>query len=491
MQATPDGAVVIGIDVGTSATKAAMIGPEGQILDRFAAPHATARPGPGAAEQDPEGWLGQVMAALGQFARHGAAGRVAAIGLTSQVNTHVFCDGALVPLCPAILWQDTRAAAAGAALEARIDPGAKHAALGAPIPIDASHALARMGWMAEHAPGVWARTRHVLLPKDFILARLTGAVIADPISAVGLVGPDLRYADAVVGLMAGAGRVLAPLADPLALGGVVAAGLPFAGVPVAVGTMDAWASMFGLGVGAEGQAFHLSGTSEVLGAIAARGAGAAGVISFAPWRGIRLHAAPTQAGGASLAWLGRLIGRDVAELGALAGAAPITARSPLFLPHLEGERAPLWDARTRGGFAGLGSADGPAELARAVMEGVAFSARLALEAVAEAAGMPIPELRHGGGGAASDVWCQIRADALGRGLRRVAAPETGATGAAAMAAVAAGLAPDIATATARLVQADRDFLPDPEAAALADRRFALYRALYEGLQPIHRALVPG
>ncbi|MFZ9133183.1 MAG: FGGY family carbohydrate kinase, partial [Gemmobacter sp.] len=72
MQATPDGAVVIGIDVGTSATKAAMIGPEGQILDRFAAPHETARPGPGAAEQDPEGWLGQVMAALGQFARPGA-----------------------------------------------------------------------------------------------------------------------------------------------------------------------------------------------------------------------------------------------------------------------------------------------------------------------------------------------------------------------------------------------------------------------------------
>jgi xylulokinase len=491
MPATPDGAVVIGIDIGTSAIKAVMIGPEGGTLDRFAAPHETARPGPGAAEQDPAGWIAQVTAALGRFARHPAAARVAAIGLTSQVNTHVFCDGALAPLCPAIVWQDTRAAAAGAALEARIDPAAKIAALGAPIPIDASHALARMAWMAEHAPGVWDRTRHVLLPKDFVLARLTGAIGADPISAVGLVGPDLRYADAVVGLVARAGRVLAPLADPLAIGGVVVAGLPFAGVPVAVGTMDAWASMFGLGVGAEGQAFHLSGTSEVLGAISAQGGGAAGVISFAPWRGIRLHAAPTQAGGASLAWLGRLLGRGVAELGTLAGGAPITERSPLFLPHLEGERAPLWDARSRGGFAGLGTADGPAELARAVMEGVAFSARLALEAVADAAGIATPALRHGGGGAASDAWCRIRADAMGRRLERVAAPETGATGAAAMAAVAAGLAPDIATATARLVQTDALFVPDQAAAALADRRFALYRDLYEGLKPVHRALVTG
>lgn len=490
MPATPDGPALIGIDIGTSAIKAVMIGPEGQILDRFAAAHETRRPSQGAVEQDPEAWLAQVMGALGRFARHPAAARVAAIGLTSQVNTHVFCDGALRPLCPAIVWQDTRAAAAGAALEARIDPAAKIAALGAPIPIDASHALARMAWMARGAPGVWAATRHVLLPKDFAIARLTGTIGADPISAVGLVGPDLRYAAPLLELVPRAAAVLAPLADPLAGAGRIAPGLPFAGVPVATGTMDAWASMFGLGVGAEGQSFYLSGTSEVLGAISARGGGAPGIISFADWRGIRLHAAPTQAGGASLAWLGRLVGRDVAELGAMAGEGRITARSPLFLPHLEGERAPLWDARSRGGFAGLSAADDLADLCRAVMEGVAFSARLALEGVAVAADLPIATLRHGGGGATSEAWCRIRADATGRTLERVLAPETGAAGAAAMAAVAAGIAPDIAAATARLVRVEGTVAPDPEGAALAEARFGLYRALYEGLRPVHRALVP-
>jgi xylulokinase len=482
---TATGPIFIGLDIGTSSVKAVMAGPGGVRLDAFSAAHATARTAPGMAEQDPADWLRAAHAALARLAAHPAAGRVAAIGVTSQVNTHVFCDANGAALAPAITWQDTRAAAQAARLDGMIAPEAKVAALGAPIPIDASHALSRMAWMAETRPEVWAATAHVMLPKDWVIREVTGAVAADPISAVGLVGPDLRYAPAVTDLVARAGAVLPPLADPLDIVGRIADG-PFAGVPVAMGTMDAWASMFGLGVAGEGQAMYLSGTSEVLGLIAQTRAGAPGIITFPDWRGITLHAGPTQSGGASLAWLSRLLGRDAAALGDLAGGVRITADSPLFLPHLDGERAPLWDASSRGAFAGMTGATGPAELAAAVMEGVAFSARLALEAIEVSAAQPVLHLRHGGGGAISDVWCQIRADALGRSLERVGAPEAGAMGALVIAGVASGGMADLREATRSLVAVDRSFDPAPHSARLAADRFAAYRELYAALGPVNR-----
>jgi xylulokinase len=491
MPSAAPGPVLIGIDIGTSSVKAVMAGPGGKRLDAVAAAHETARPAPGRAEQDAPGWLALVEAALARFAAHPAARRVAAIGITSQVNTHVFCDGALNPLCPAITWADTRAAAHAARLEGAIAPAAKVAALGAPIPIDASHALARMAWIEAERADIWAATAHVMAPKDFVIARLTGAVAADPLSSVGLVGTNHAYAEAVLDLVPRARALLPPLRDPLEVVGRMAPGRPFAGVPVCAGTMDAWASMFGLGVATEGAAFYLSGTSEVLGVVAQARTGAGGVVTFPDWRGIRLHAAPTQAGGASLAWLARITGRAVEDLAALGGDVRISAQSPLFLPHLEGERAPLWDPIARGAFAGLSSADGPAEIAAAVMEGVAFSARLALEALEASAGQPVTALRLGGGGAASDAWCRIRADALGRRLERVAAREAGATGAFVMAGVAAGVLGDLAEATAALVATDARFDPDPAAAALADARFARFRAFYAALGPVNRGFAAG
>lgn len=474
----------IGIDIGTSSVKAVMTRHDGALLDSFSSSHAMHRPGPGAAEQDPMGWIARIDAALEQFAAHPAATDVQAIGITSQVNTHVFCDGTLKPLFNALTWQDTRPAPDAEKQDAQIDQAAKIKALGAPIPIDASHALARMAWMERVQPQVWAKTAYVMAPKDFAIACLTGAISADPLASIGLVGTDYAYADAVVRLVPKALDVLPLLRDPLDIAGVVRDGKPFAGVPVAQGTMDAWAAMFGLGVSQEGQAMYLSGTSEVMGLIAQERAGTPGVVVFPDWRGITLHAAPTQAGGASIAWASRLLGHEVPELSALASQAAISPDSPLFLPHLEGERAPLWDPKSRGGFAGLSTKCGPEELAACVMEGVAFSARLALEALEASGKQTITHLRHGGGGSSSDIWCQIRANALGRTLERVVVPEAGATGAMAMASVACDAAMDMGHATLALIDTDRSFVPDIEAAHIADDRFNAYKQLYHALRPV-------
>lgn len=477
---------LIGIDIGTTQVKAVMTDRAGLRLADYAAHYPTQRPRAGWVEQAPQDWWAHVLAILTRF--EGLADRVEAIGITSQVNTHVFSDADLSPLRPAIVWQDGRAADVAAGLDAQLTPDAKVAALGAPIPIDASHALSRMAWVAAHEPQIWAQTAHVLAPKDWVIARLTGRVAGDPIASVGLVGTDLAYAGAVVGLLPRAGALLPPLLDPLAIVGQVAVGLPCAGMPVACGTMDAWAAMFGTGVAEEGQGFNLSGTSEVLGLISAQRNPVKGVITFPPWRGITLHAGPTQSGGAALAWIAQIIGRGVEQAAHLTEGLRPAPESPLFLPHLAGERAPLWDTMAKGCFAGLRASDGPAEMVLAVMEGVAFSARLALEALEAAGGCRPAVLRGGGGGTASDPWCQIRADTFGRPFERMAARDAGALGALVMGGVAAGLMPDLAAAARQLVPADRLFSPEPAAIAIADRRFALWRQLYDQIRPINAGL---
>jgi len=479
--------VFIGIDVGTSSVKAVIGSAGGHVIDDYTSTHATTRPNHGAAEQDPNVWMRHVGEALTRFAGHPRAADVVAIGVTSQVNTHVFCDGNIEPLRPAITWQDTRPAEHAEALEGSIAEQAKIEALGAPIPIDASHALSRMAWLAGTDDAVWKTTDHVLLPKDYIIAQLTGVLGADPISSIGLVGEDHTYASPVLDLVPRAADLLSPLRDPLSIVGPVTPGHPFAGTPVCCGTMDAWASMFGLGVAAEGQAMYLSGTSEVLGLISSHGTGYPGVITFPTWRGIRLHAGPTQSGGASLTWLSRLLGQDVSALAMQAGEVAITSDSPLFLPHLEGERAPLWDPVSRASFAGLTSAHGPKDVAAAVMEGVAFSARLAIEAIEQSGGHGIQQLRHGGGGSASDVWCQIRANALGRQLERVASRHAGAMGALVMAGVASGELGSLSEATSSLVSTEMMFEPDSAHRIIADERFDRFRQLYEQLKPINMA----
>ena len=166
----------------------------------------------------------------------------------------------------------------------------------------------------------------------------------------------------------------------------------------------------------------------------------------------------------------------------LVSATPRATSVPLFLPHLEGERAPLWDSKARGVFARLETATGPGELSRSVLEGVAFSARLAFAALEASANLQVDALHLGGGGARSDVWCQIRADVLGKVLRRVSVLDAGTLGAAIIAGVGSGVMPDLAAASGRLVRFDRTFEPDASARDYYDTRFEKYRELYADLK---------
>src|SRR3569833_1730504 len=311
---------LIGIDVGTTAVKAVLIDLKGNRLADLSRPHPMHRAESGAAEQDPADWMRGVLEALGMFsAQHDLRG-LAGIGICSQVNTHVFVDAAGNPVRPAITWQDGRAASDATAIDAKVSARQKLDWFGGPVPIDASHALSRIAFVARTEPAVFAHTRHVLLPKDYCVMQLTGAVGSDPIAAVGLV--DQRgYVAPLLDLVPRAAELLPELHPFTHVAGRVRDGLPCAGTPVVVGAMDAWGGMFGLGVNSDGDAMLQSGTSEIPGKKNTRVNPTPGVVLFPPYEGIRMHAAPTQAGGAALQWFANIVGKTPVELSALVEAA--------------------------------------------------------------------------------------------------------------------------------------------------------------------------
>jgi xylulokinase len=366
-----------------------------------------------------------------------------------------------------------------AEIDAGIAPEERLRWWGAAMPVDASHAAARMLWMARAEPEVWRATRAVLLPKDYAILRLTGAIGSDPVSNIGLAGRDGAYPEGLLARVPGAAERLPPLQDPRS----VAGHWTIAGrkVPVARGLMDAWAGMLGTGAHRDGDAMYQGGTSEILGIVGDAVHPSPGALVFPPFAGIRLHAAPTQSGGSAVGWFCAAFGIGPEAMMAEAAQAR-RAAVPLFLPHLAGERAPLWDAGARGAFLGVVSDTGRPELARAVLEGVAMSARLALETLDRSAGLRPTTVLCGGGGFRSDLWAQIRADVLGRRLARVAVRDPAVLGAAALAAVAAGMRPDLGAALAGLVRHDRVFAPDPALRALHDDLHALYLPAYEALR---------
>jgi xylulokinase len=476
------GPFLVGIDVGTTSIKAALFDASGALLAQRSSLIATHRPGPGLVEQAPEDWIAATLANLEAVLDGVPLDAVEGIGLCSQVNTHVFVDAKGKALAPAIIWQDGRCAKDGAMLDRVVSGEARLKWWGAPLPIDSSHALSRMAWMARAYPEIWRHTRWVMAPKDYCLLALTGEACADPLSSFGVVDSSLRYIDELIALVPGAAERLPPLLRPAAMAGRIRPGLPGVGRPIATATMDAWAGMLGAGAVRQGDAGYLSGTSEVVGIVSHRRVPTPGVIAFPNCEGITLHAGPTQSGGASVAWLGELLGRSAEEISVFAANSAPRRPAPIFLPHLQGERAPLWDIAARASFAGLDASMGASELSRSVLEGVAYSVRLLIEALENSSGVSTTRLRHAGGGARSAVWCQIRADVLGRSIDRVASLDSGVVGAAILAGTAAGVFASIEEASDRMARLERTFEPNRALRAHYEEGFGRYTNLYARLK---------
>jgi xylulokinase len=472
---------VIGIDVGTTAVKAILVGEHGEVLARREVPYALSTPRPGWAEQDPEDWVRATEQALDGLPGDGVAG----IGLSGQMHGLVALDASGAVIRPAILWNDQRTGAECAEIEARVG-------LDRLISLTGNRALTgftapKLLWLRNHEPESYARIARVLLPKDYVRMRLTGEVATDVSDASGTLLLDVarrRWSTEVLDALDLPADWLAPVLES-----PQETGRTRAGVPVAAGAGDQAAGAIGVGVDRPGPLSIALGTSGVV--FAALPAFAADpqarVHAFChalpdAWHamGVMLSAA------GSLRWFRDAAApeEDFAALVNLAERWEPGAEGLTFLPYLSGERTPHGDPDARGSFTGLSVRHDRGALVRAVLEGVACGLRDSYDLIA-ALGETRPDRgRVSGGGARSDLWLRIIASMLEIPLERVAVEEGAAFGAALLGGVAGGVWADVGEAVGACVRTQGEIEPVAEWVepyrALLDR----YRALYPAINAV-------
>jgi xylulokinase len=469
-------AAILGIDLGTTDVKVGLVGLDGRLL-------AIARAGyglevdaePGRAEQDPGAWWSALVVAVHSL-RPPEPFDVVAIGVDGHGPTLVAVDEDGAAVRPAITFLDTRATPETDELGDAT--GIRGWALG-PLPA----AL----WSERHEPDVAARARWYLTTWEWLALRLTGIAAAPLVPGQAQPDPDAVHRST--------GLRMDRRPTPVPMGSIVgtltddasrALGLR-AGIPVAGGTNDAFASYLGAGLTAPGDAYDPGGSAGGFGVYWHEPVEVPGAfVTPAPLPGLFSVGAAMAATGRALDWF-----RDVLTGGAVttealleeAATTPPGADGVVFLPYLAGERSPIWDPGATGAFVGLTLAHGRGHLARAVLEASALAIRHVAEPML-AAGVAVTAMRACGGPARSETWNQIKADVTGFPVLVPAVLETAVLGSAMLGAVAIGACPDVPAAVRSMTRIERRLEPRAEHRATYDRAFRVYAGLYPALRPL-------
>ena len=457
--------------------KAILVDETGDIAAAATAPLTLETPAPGWAEQDPEAWWDASCAAIRAVLAQQLNAKVDAIGISGQMHSSVFLDRKEAVIRPALLWSDGRTTAECREIVARAG-GEDRLRAWVSNPALEGFTLPKVLWLRNHEPDAFARLAKVLLAKDFVRLRLTGAMATEPSDASGTLMFDpatLRWSRAILD------AVDLPLAllpevggSAEVLGRVSVRAGEFAGLvsgtPVVGGGADNACGAAGVGAITPGEAVSSWGTSGTI---------------LAPMAAPRVdpqlrahtfcHVAPglwyvmgvvLSAGGA-FAWFRDQCARELPEkerdtvLGDEAAAIPPGADGVTFLPYLQGERTPHRDAALRAAFVGLSLAHTRAHMTRAVLEGVCFALRDSLEILREL-GLAPTYLLLTGGGAKNPFIRQLQADVFGVPVTTVNREAGGAYGAALLAAVGVGAFPDLQTAVQRTLKRGPPLAPNQE-----------------------------
>jgi xylulokinase len=491
---------VLAWDVGTSGVKAVVVDGDGRVVASAQRRYGLTTRSDGWVEQDLDAIEAACIEATRALIDDGVrVGDIDGIGLTAQMFNLAPVDAAGAATLPMISWLDQRAAAEADGLAARIDHGEQGRLFGSSV--TAKDVIPKMIWLRDRAPGQWAATRWLLDCKEALVLRLTGRAVIDPAGALAfrlydpLAGRWSAVACDAIGIPIERLPEVAPataVAGPLTPTAAARLGLA-SGIPVVVGAGDVPASQLGAGATDHGDAHVSLGTAVYFGITSDRPVvdpmGQLGVIGHADPR-LWILWLEVATGGGALSWLLRAIGDGsepsaaaLAELGSSVTAVADEMDGLLFAPWLSGERVPVFDDRIRGAFVGLGLSHGRAHLVRALMEGVAYQMRWALEYGA-AFGVPIGTVRGVGGGFIGTSWTQIIADILGRPIACIEHPQdAAAVGAAACALVGIGAQPDLRFVRER-VRVERVFEPDPARRAGHDAAYDRFRRLYGALSPL-------
>ncbi len=504
---------LLGIDLGTTGVKAALFATEdGHVLASAFVEYLLMHPHPGWAEQDPQDWWQATIMAirncLAGGLRHGIAPTdIRGVGLSGQMHGVVLLDAQQQVLRPCIIWADQRSEAQCRWMTERV--GAARLIELVSNPALPGFSAPKALWVRDNEPEIFARAQTLLLPKDYIRYRLTGAMAMEISDAAGTCLLNVKESTWSQEVLAAIGcdpALLPPVIAADAISGTITdevaslTGLP-AGTPIAGGGADNACGAVGNGVVRPGLALVSIGTSGVV--LAHVSTPQVDTSSPIPRVHTFNHAVPhawylmgvTQAAGLSLRWvrdniglpeqtLERWSGLDAYDLLAQeAAGVPAGSDGLIFLPYLQGERTPHLDASARGGWIGLRASHDRRHLIRAVLEGVAFSLKDCLTIIGEQ-GLHLEQVRTTGGGAKSPLWRQIIADVLGVELVTTNAQEGPAFGAALLAGVASGIYASVEQACEATVQVRERTAPRPEAEHVYAELYEMYRALYPALKPV-------
>lgn len=484
---------LLGIDISTTGAKALLIEGSGKVVGSATTALTLSTPKPLWSEQDPADWWQGIEQSIRQvLAETGVGGtEIAAIGLTGQMHGLVLLDEHGEVLRPAILWNDQRTGPQCDEIRARLGKETL-------IQITGNDALTgftapKILWVQEEEPEVWAKARHILLPKDYIRYKLTGEYAMDRAGGSGTILFDLKsrtWSDEVVAALDIPAELLPPTFEGPAISGRVSAkaagstGLA-EGTPVVGGGGDQAAGAVGVGAVEPGIVSLALGTSGVVFATTE-----APLIEPEGRLHAFCHAVPDRwhfmgvmlSAAGSLTWYRDTLapGLSFDELVSEAADIPAGSEGLLFLPYLTGERTPHPDPLARGAFVGLTIRHTRAHMTRAVLEGVAYGIKDSFTLIQNAGLGDIRQVRISGGGAKSPLWRQIMADVLGSELVTVNTTEGAAFGAALLAAVGAGIYPDVPSACHAAIQITGSTQPGPDSPSY-QRFYPRYQALYPAL----------
>jgi sugar (pentulose or hexulose) kinase len=492
-------ALVLGLDCSTSACKAVVWDCRGNAIARGQSPLTLITAQPGWHEQSAESWWESTIQAIRQAVSQVDSGRLRALCIAHQRETFVPVDEQDHPLTNGILWMDERARELLPGLEQAFGQEAFHRLTGKRFSVNLT--IAKIAWLKEYRPDIFARTCKYLDVHGFLVHRLTGLYstgwgCADPTGMFDIQGNC--WAERILGQV---GIRLDQLPDVHPAGTILGSTLPFAaeacglpvGLPVVAGIGDGQASGLGVNITSPGDAYLSLGTSVTSGTYSEKyviNPAFRTMTSGIP--GSYLLETVLLGGGYTLSWFMEKIakqpGQEVAKLQdyyeQAASQLPPGSAGLVVVPYWNSVLGPYWDPAASGIIVGWRGIHQLKHLYRAILEGLAFEQRLGTQGVEKALGQPVQRYIAIGGGAQSDLWCQIIADITNKPVYRAAAADAAALGAGILAA-AAGCFADVRQAAQEMAHIlPQAIEPDASRHDFYNRLFEeVYRPLFPALQP--------
>ena len=488
----------IGIDLGTSAVKLLLMESGGQILKIVSREYPLYFPHPGWSEQNPEDWYQAVEEGLWELLEGCDRSQVAGISFGGQMHGLVILDEEDRVIRPAILWNDGRTWEENDYLNQVIGKE-KLSAYTANISFTGFTA-SKLLWVKNHEPENFARIARIMLPKDYIAYRLTGAHCTDVSDASGMLLFDVKnkcWSEPMLKICGVRREQLADIYESYGAVGVVKPeiarklGLSET-VKVAAGAGDNAAAAVGTGTVGEGGCTISLGTSGTVFISSER---------FGVDSNNALHAFAHADGGYHLMgcmlsaascnkwWMDEILKTEDYQ-GEQAAIENLGKNQVFFLPYLMGERSPHNDPDARGTFIGMTMDTSRADMTQAVLEGVAFALRDSVE-VARSLGIRMDSAKICGGGAKSPLWKQIIANVMNLRLDVVETEEGPGYGAAILAAVACGEYGSVRQAAEALVHVRESLEPQPELVEAYERQYRKFKQIYPAVKGVFAMLKEG